>query len=223
MRFRRNVKVVRGQLEVAPFAAVFFLLLIFVLLTGLLYTPGIPLQVAAGEAERIELVIEGENRILYRGRVFTLDGALQFLRDANPAGTKLLLSVTKASPEGEQALKEFRDLARELHWDFVAPGSGVVLPESAFWHGTSNRTISVAVNLGGQFFYRNQLVERNHLLRILQEESRRTEDPLAMIVLADRSVENRVLAELVRMAQQSNIREVLLATRPRPFDSPGKR
>jgi biopolymer transport protein ExbD len=43
MKFPRNVRLLRSPFDVAPFAAVFFLLVIFVLLTALLPTPGIPL------------------------------------------------------------------------------------------------------------------------------------------------------------------------------------
>ncbi len=44
MKFPRNAKILRSPFEMAPFAAVFFLLMIFLLLAVLLPTPGIPLQ-----------------------------------------------------------------------------------------------------------------------------------------------------------------------------------
>lgn len=40
MKFPRNARIFRGQLDAAPFASVFFLLLMFVLLGSLVYTPG---------------------------------------------------------------------------------------------------------------------------------------------------------------------------------------
>jgi len=40
MKFPRNARLLRSQLDVAPFAAVFFLLVIFVMLGSLIYTPG---------------------------------------------------------------------------------------------------------------------------------------------------------------------------------------
>ncbi|HUB87135.1 MAG TPA: biopolymer transporter ExbD [Verrucomicrobiae bacterium] len=45
MKFPRNVKILHSPFEVAPFAAVFFLLVIFMLLGELLPVPGIPFQV----------------------------------------------------------------------------------------------------------------------------------------------------------------------------------
>ena len=44
MKFPRNARIFRGQLEMAPFAAVFFLLVIFMMLASLVYTPGVRLQ-----------------------------------------------------------------------------------------------------------------------------------------------------------------------------------
>lgn len=45
MRFPRNNKIFRGQLDAAPFAGVFFLMLIFLLLnSSLVFTPGVPIR-----------------------------------------------------------------------------------------------------------------------------------------------------------------------------------
>ena len=49
MKFPRNAKIFRGQLEAAPFASVFFLLVIFLALSSdIIYTPGIPVRLAQG-------------------------------------------------------------------------------------------------------------------------------------------------------------------------------
>jgi biopolymer transport protein ExbD len=44
MKFPRNTRLLRNPLDMAPFAAVFFLLVVFVMLGELLPTPGLPLQ-----------------------------------------------------------------------------------------------------------------------------------------------------------------------------------
>lgn len=44
MKFPRNAKILRSHFDVAPFAAMFFLLLIFLMLGALLPTAGIPLN-----------------------------------------------------------------------------------------------------------------------------------------------------------------------------------
>lgn len=44
MRFPRNTRIFAGQLDPAAWLAVFFLLVIFLLLAGLVYTPGVRVQ-----------------------------------------------------------------------------------------------------------------------------------------------------------------------------------
>ena len=45
MKFPRHNKIFRGQLDAGPYAAVFFLLLIFLLLSSsLVFTPGVPIH-----------------------------------------------------------------------------------------------------------------------------------------------------------------------------------
>jgi len=44
MKFPRNVRLLRSPFDVAPFAAVFFLLAIFLMLEGLVYTPGVLIE-----------------------------------------------------------------------------------------------------------------------------------------------------------------------------------
>ena len=49
MKFPRNTRLLRSPFEVAPFAAVFFLLVIFMMLGALLPVPGLPLRVPAAD------------------------------------------------------------------------------------------------------------------------------------------------------------------------------
>ena len=44
MKFPRNARIFRGQFDAAPFASVFFLLVIFALVGSLVYTPGVRLR-----------------------------------------------------------------------------------------------------------------------------------------------------------------------------------
>ena len=44
MKFPRNARLLRSPFDVAPFAAVFFLLVIFLMLGGLVYTPGVRIE-----------------------------------------------------------------------------------------------------------------------------------------------------------------------------------
>jgi biopolymer transport protein ExbD len=44
MKFPRNARLLRSPFDVAPFAVVFFLLVIFLVLGGLVYTPGVRIE-----------------------------------------------------------------------------------------------------------------------------------------------------------------------------------
>lgn len=50
MKFPRNARIFRGHLDVAPFAGMFFLLIIFVLLSSLVYTPGFLIRLSQAPA-----------------------------------------------------------------------------------------------------------------------------------------------------------------------------
>ncbi len=49
MKFPRNARIFRGQLDAAPFATVFFLLVIFLWLGSLIYTPGVHIRLPLAE------------------------------------------------------------------------------------------------------------------------------------------------------------------------------
>ena len=49
MKFPRNARVVGGNLDIVPYASVFFVLVLFVLLGTLMYTPGVYLSLPAAD------------------------------------------------------------------------------------------------------------------------------------------------------------------------------
>src|SRR6266481_4018080 len=74
MKFPRNARIFRGQLDVAPFASVFFLLVIFLLLASLLYTPGVRLELpSAGdlpgvEGDTVSVTIDSNGRLYFENQ-----------------------------------------------------------------------------------------------------------------------------------------------------------
>ena len=83
MRFPRNTKVFRGQLDAAPYAGVFFLLAIFLLLnSSFVFTPGIPIQLPEAAAlpgtlnPTIAVAIDDSSRIYFDNQ-FTSEAALK--------------------------------------------------------------------------------------------------------------------------------------------------
>jgi biopolymer transport protein ExbD len=49
MKFPRNARIFSSQLDAAPFATVAFLLVIFMMLGSLVYTPGVHIQLPVAE------------------------------------------------------------------------------------------------------------------------------------------------------------------------------
>lgn len=79
MKFPRNAKLLRSPFDMAPFASVFFLLVIFVMLGALLPTPGISLSLpAANDSElpgtdkpTVVVAIDSSDRLFYSSQIVT--------------------------------------------------------------------------------------------------------------------------------------------------------
>lgn len=77
MKFPRNVRLLRSTFDVAPFAVVFFLLIIFVTLASLLPTPGLSLHlpVAGGlpgtDKPTVAVAIDAEGRLFFANQIVT--------------------------------------------------------------------------------------------------------------------------------------------------------
>ena len=134
MKFPRNARIFRSQLDATPFASVFFLLLIFLTLGSLLYTPGV----------RIEL------------------------------------------------------------------------PVAEDMPGTDQPTVAVAVDHSGQLYFQNRIVGKTELEARLREAAAHSTTPLTLLVQADKEVTLDSLVSLRSLARNAGIRELLVATLPRP-------
>ncbi len=74
MKFPRNARIFRGQLDAAPFAAVLFLLVILLMLGSLLYTPGVRLQLPAAndlpgtDKPTVAVAIDANGRLYFENQ-----------------------------------------------------------------------------------------------------------------------------------------------------------
>ena len=77
MKFPRNAKILHSPFEMAPFAAVFFLLVNFLLLFALLPTPGVPLRlpVASGlpgvDTLTVAVAVDSGGRLYFKNQIVT--------------------------------------------------------------------------------------------------------------------------------------------------------
>ena|SRR5687768_15711353 len=102
MRFPRNVKIFRGQLDAAPYAGIFFLLAIFLLLnSSFVFTPGIEIQLPEAAAlpgttsPTIAVAIDESSRIYFENQL-TSEAALKTNLGKAVAATPDLTLVIQA-------------------------------------------------------------------------------------------------------------------------------
>ena len=104
MKFPRNAKLLRSPFDVAPFAAVFFLLVIFLLLGALLPAPGLSLSLPAADASRlpgtdkptIALAIDSNGRLFFSNQMVTEDQLKNQLRRSAAASRDHLTLMIQA-------------------------------------------------------------------------------------------------------------------------------
>jgi len=76
MKFTRHVTIFRSHLDVAPFAGVFFLLVMFMMLASLVYTPGARLELQLPKADglagtdrpSVSVAIDADGRLYYQNQ-----------------------------------------------------------------------------------------------------------------------------------------------------------
>jgi len=99
MKFPRNARIFRGQLDAAPFAAVLFLLVIFLMLGSLVYTPGVPLQLPIAndlpgtDKPTIAVAIDGNGRLFFENQGIEENQLRGRLRQAAKESPELTLLV----------------------------------------------------------------------------------------------------------------------------------
>jgi biopolymer transport protein ExbD len=104
MKFTRNARLLRSQLDVAPFAGVFFLLVIFMMLGSLIYTPGarLELQLPQGsglpgtDKPTVSVAVDADGRLYYENQWIEERALLSRLRQAANKSSEPLTLVVQA-------------------------------------------------------------------------------------------------------------------------------
>jgi biopolymer transport protein ExbD len=102
MKFPRNTRLQSSPLDVAPFAAVFFLLVIFLILGALLPTPGLQLPLAADlpgtDQPTIAMAIDVGGRLYFDNKEVSdgeLTNALRTAASISPEPLTLVINADK--------------------------------------------------------------------------------------------------------------------------------
>ena len=99
------------------------------------------------------------------------------------------------------------------------PGVHINLPESASaLSGVDGPVVAVAVDPNGQFYFNNQIIQAASLQQHLRAEAARQNEPLTLVVLADRAVTQEQLGRLWDLAARAGIKQIHQAVLPRAFD-----
>jgi biopolymer transport protein ExbD len=119
MKFPRNARIFRGQLDAAPFASVFFLLLIFVLVGSQLHTPGVRLELPSADdlpgtdRPTIAVAVDKQGQYYFQNRQVGQAELEQRLQEAAGRSAEPLTLVVQADKEvTEEKLVALALLAR---------------------------------------------------------------------------------------------------------------
>jgi biopolymer transport protein ExbD len=122
MKFPRNARLLRSQLDVAPFASVFFLLAIFMMLGTLIYTPGARLELQLPRADglagtdkpTVSVAIDADGRLYYENQWIDETALRSRLQQAaNKSSEPLTLVVQADKSVSYERLVRLTLLARD--------------------------------------------------------------------------------------------------------------
>lgn len=122
MRFPHNVKIFRGQLDAAPFAGVFFLLLIFIFAqSSLIFTPGVPIHLPESvhlpgvTNLTVSLAVDADGLVYFENQVTSEDQLREQLRrKITPASQPITLVIQADKQVRYETLINLAVLARDV-------------------------------------------------------------------------------------------------------------
>jgi biopolymer transport protein ExbD len=107
MKFPRNAKIFRGQLDATPFAGVFFCLVIFLLLATLVYTPGVLIhipeshipasapQLSGVEGPKLAVDLDANGVLYFGNQIIQADDLRRRLREEARKSTQPLTLILR--------------------------------------------------------------------------------------------------------------------------------
>ena len=120
MKFPRNARILRGQLDAAPFASVFFLLVMVLLLPTLVYTPGVRIQLPASTTDlpgvaglRVAVAVDKTGRFYYENEnIQPRDLQARLAEQVRKANAPLTLVIQADREVTAEMLVRLESLAR---------------------------------------------------------------------------------------------------------------
>ncbi len=119
MKFPRNARILKGQLDAAPFATVFFLLVLFLMLGSLVYTPGVRLQLPMADNlpgtdwPTVSVAIDADGRLYFENQIIETNQLLARLGAARASAGSVALVVQADRTVSYDKLVQLTLLARK--------------------------------------------------------------------------------------------------------------
>ncbi len=120
MRFPRHARILRGQFDVSPYVSVFFLVALFMMLGSLVYTPGVRIELPAGDdlpgtdRPMVTVAVDASGRLYYRNQlVAEAELKARLLEAVESAREPLTLVVQADKSVRQELLVRLSLLARE--------------------------------------------------------------------------------------------------------------
>lgn len=124
MRFPRSARPTKGSLEAAPWATVMFLLVMFIMLGGLLYTPGVHVQLPVTDelpgTDRlpVRVAMDSAGRLFFENQLVTETALTNRLREiVRSAAEKPALVVEADKNASYEKLVQLMQLARAVGFE----------------------------------------------------------------------------------------------------------
>jgi biopolymer transport protein ExbD len=220
MRYSRNIKIFRGGVDAAPFASLFFTVVLFTMLFySHVFFPSVPIKVADEEAppEMLSRTVKvnASGEVEFLGNTYNMAGFKNELQVRGQKGTLPHRVVIDSEPSANPRTRaQVENLLKGAGIALKLPGSRMELPDYADYTGAHNPIVVVGMNLNGQIFFQHQLVSEKVLQEKLKEASARSPEPLTLLLQADKNVPlGRVMA-LGQLALRAKIADFRIATKP---------
>jgi biopolymer transport protein ExbD len=207
MRFARQSRIFRGPLDPAPVAAVLMLLMLFMLVGSLVYTPGVLIDLSPATAAAT-ITVTSSNDVAFAGKIYKPADLDQLRADLKTVPGNAAFSVAVEPGANPSTARQVSNLFQ------------ITLPDGKNLTGTDDATVMVAVNFRGQCFYENRLVpdaelkvELERRLKIATRESK----SLTLLLRIDKDAKYQVFTRLSELASEAGITKVITVERPPVF------
>jgi len=215
------MKIFRGQVDAAPFAGVFFLLLLFLLLFNThVFIPGVRVDLGgkpvAPELTSRTIKVLRSGAIQFEEKEYNFAQLQTELQERAQKGKVPGRLIFDSEPGTQEPLVDkVQQLISGMGIATKTPGARLELPEAAGFPGSrSNEQLIVAINSNGQIFFHNQLLNESALQQKLAAVVGASKEPVAMVLEADKMVPYGKILRLCEIARNARVAEVAFAHRP---------